>query len=440
METPRSDFVDHCDMHISQFPYETDGIIETRGAKNAALPMIMYSFIHDKCDITLENIPNIADVQSTLDLLEAMGGEYSFDREVGKLSITRGITCNQIPDDLIHKTRISVLLMSVLLAKFGSVLFPTEVGGCKIGTRKFDYHLDAFRSLGCDVNETQRHISIVKSENIQSKSIVAFPCQTTTGTENAMILASNCKSETIIENAHLRTEVLELISFMNQCGCNIAVENEKIIVNNVESQDVGRVIRIVRSDIEEALTYISLGYLTDSNLKVRFSSPYSFEEIDFIKEIAGDSFNHKGQWLEQNPFPQNERHDMVTLETGPYPKIGSDSQPILSALLLHMADRFRIIDHRFSDRFSHLEHFKAYNVSVKRVGDRADVQSPISRKNGNSVYELEAQNLRCAISALLTASYFQQPVIIRNAHYMQRGYSDIFEKMRSLGFKISILS
>jgi len=440
MNNSCSNFADRCDLYICNFPYNKFGIIETRGAKNAALPMIMYSFIHDTCDIRLGNVPDIADVQSTLDMLEAMGGQYEFDRKQGNLRITHGITHNQIPAELIRQTRISVLLMSILLAKFGSVLFPTEVGGCKIGTRNLDYHLDAFRSLGCDIHETVGCIRITQREDVPAKTTIAFPCPTTTGTANAIILASNTKSETTVENAHLRTEVLELISFMRQCGCDISIENGNIVVNDGTDQRIKHVSKTVRSDLEETLTYLSLGYVTDSTIKVQFSNPYTFEEISFMKELARGTLDQDGQGLMQHPFSPEQRHDMVTLETGPYPQIGSDSQPILSALLLHMAKKFRVVDHRFSDRFSHIEHFKAYNILVEKVENRVEVSSPRNRSDCNTVCELEAQNLRCAISALLTASYFQQPVLLRNAHYMQRGYSNIFENLETLGFTTSIVS
>lgn len=440
MKNPSTHFEDHCDLHISAFPEGMEADIETRGAKNAALPMIMYSFILDECDVTIENVPNIADVQSTLDLLEAMGGQFTFNREKGDLHITHGITCNRIPDDLVHKTRISVLLMSVLLAKYGTVLFPTEVGGCNFGARKFDYHLEAFRSLGCSVSETGRHISIVRKDENPIQPLVTFPQPTTTGTANAMFLAAHCGSTTKIENAHLRTEILELISFLNQCGNNIAIEGDTIVIHGAEARRTKNIIKTVRDDVEEALTYIALGYLTDSKLKVKFSNPYNFGEVNFLKEIAADTFHRENYHLTQSPISEEQRHDMVSMETGPYPKIGSDSQPILSALLLQMARKFRVIDNRFTDRFSYLDHFRAYNISVTKVGNRIDVVSPEGRIIGSEVHELEAQNLRCAINALLTASYFQQPIVIRNAHFMQRGYTDIFERMNTLGFKTSILT
>lgn len=420
-----------------------DLYLDTHGSKNCALPVMMYCFLKEgNSDLVLDNIPNIADVYQVLEAFKAMGGVAEYFSDKQELHVISGITSNYLPPEFIKETRISVLLMSVVLVKFGRVEFPKVVGGCSLGDRSYDYHLNAFKSLGCTVTETENsHVIVWSNPNVKNP-VVTFQQASTTGTENALLLANFAHSDVLIENAHLRPEITELIRFMNMLGANIEFKNGRIFVHPStplwQQQEDFRII----DDLEEALSKLVLACITGSSGTVRFDNPYPYQEIDTLVRLSRGAITRAGTVLQQKASSDRKKHYHVSIETAPYPGIGSDSQPIMAGYLLGEADLFTINETRFSSRFAYAEYLQAFGAKADINGNMLNVSSiprPETGVDRGDRVQLVSYDLRSAINAVLSSTFFRRRVEIEKAGLLQRGYADILKILDQFGFDYSII-
>jgi|GEM_PF-2569748 len=426
---------------IKRFPNSVNHInLSVNGSKNCALPILMYTFLlGEGNNIKIKNIPPITDIFYTLKMFKIMGGVFKYDRKNNELIVYRGIQKNTIPLDMLGKTRISVLLMSVMLVKFGNVFFPKKVGGCDLGLRPYDYHLAAFKKLGCSVKENSDGYLIVKNKAIRN-IILKFKKETTTGTENALFLANfNC-SNTVIKNTHNRPEILELVKFINKLGGNIKVTKNAIWVtkaqNKIENKNIQ--FRII-DDMEEALSYIALGIVTDSAVKLRFNNPYKYKEIEMLINISRGSLKKEGNFLIQAPYLFS-KHDFVKIVIGPYPGFGSDAQPIMASIFLKISRSFKIIDTRFLNRFQYSKYYDSFNIKYKKSDSFIKVLSTEPKKvirGSGDPKVLVGYDLRSTMSAVLTSLLLKEKVHILNADLVHRGYANFFRNLKKFKVKIT---
>lgn len=430
-------------MTIDEYPDpKKDLSFETHGSKNCALPVMMYCFLMEgNREISVDNIPNISDVHDVLEAFRIMGGVAEYSPEKQQLHVSSGITSDQIPTEFIQKTRISVLLMSIILVRFGKVEFPKEVGGCKLGDRNYDYHLNAFKALGCTVTETDESYVIIRSNTNVRNPVVTFPQASTTGTENALFLANFANQDVLIKDAHLRPEITELIRFMNMLGSNIEFGNDSILVHPAgpswQQQEDFHII----DDLEEALSKLALACITGSSATVQFNNNYQYQEIDTMVHLSLGEVTRNGSVLQQRPSSDRKKHSHVSIETAPYPGIGSDSQPIIAGYLLDRADSFSIKDTRFASRFAYAKYLEAFEAKVAVNSNTLNVSSiphpETGADNGDHV-NLVSYDLRSAMNAILSSAFFRRRVKIDKAGLLQRGYADILQTLDQLGFNYSI--
>jgi len=419
-----------------------DLYLDTHGSKNCALPVMMYCFLMEgNRDLLLDNIPDISDVNEVLEAFKEMGGIAEYFPDKQQLHVTSGITSNYLPLEFIKKTRISVLLMSVVLVKFGKVEFPKAVGGCSLGNRSYDYHLNAFKALGCTVTENEDSHVIVWSDPNVKNPVVTFPQASTTGTENALFLANFVHSDVMIEGAHLRPEITELIRFMNMLGANIEFKDGRIFVHpSTSSWQQQESFRII-DDMEEALSKLVLACVTGSSGIVKFDNPYPYQEIDILIRLSHGVIERAGSVLKQKPSSGHKKHSHVDIKTAPYPGVGSDSQPIIAGYLLGAADSFTINETRFSSRFAYAQYLRDFGARADVDGNTLNVSSipqPETGTDRGDRVKLISYDLRSAMNAVLSSAFFRRKVKIERAGLLQRGYADILETLDQFGVDYSI--
>lgn len=428
-------------LSIHQYP-RNDKVqtVDVKGSKNCALPIIMYCYLYyGDNPIVINNIPNTADVRHVLKMLSQMGGIYEYDKTTHVLAIKNGITTKNIPKEMLGKTRISVLMMSIMLIIYGEVFFPKKVGGCNLGNRNYDYHLQAFESMGCVVDEQVDAYHIVH-KNYTHNTLVSFPKETTTGTENALFFAAHATKHTRIQKCHLRPEIRELILFMNQLGANIVIEGEEVVVHGATKPEAydGFSFTII-DDMEEALSYITLGYATDSSYDIIFNNPYYYRELELLTMLGRGNFIRDYQVLHQRPFSTQYQQKHISITTHPYPFIGSDSQPILAVLLLLFANSFSITETRFNERFAYTQYFDIFGIDYELKNNILTVNSKTYTEiTDDTLYEIKAHDLRAGMHAVLLAAMLKKKIQLKNAHYLLRGYTDLYTSLKKLGFNITL--
>ncbi len=414
--------------------------ISVDGSKNCSLPIVMFCFLlQPNSNVSLSNVPLNKDVMSVLKLFSSMGGKYSYEQRTKELYITQGISFFKIDSDLLSQTRISVLLMSILLIKQGEVCFPTKVGGCLLGDRSFDLHLEAFKRMGCKVTQTACSYEI-KWIRRPISSTINFPIATTTGTENVLIFAAFSGQFVTINNAHLKPEILELISFMRKFGLRINCDCKKGIIEvrpKAFSSSKQVNFRII-DDADQALAYSTLGYMCELPLTINFENNYYYKDFQLLSHSVHGNFKRLGNKLHQTPSSNRTRHRHMKLVTGKYPEIGSDSQPVFAALFLKTTNRFTIEDHRFQDRFAYSKYFDRMRISYKKTQNSIEVfprpPSAINREM-KETYMFNAYDLRSGIHALILTAYLKRPVIIRGATILERGYANLYDILDQLNFR-----
>ncbi len=415
--------------------------IKLHGSKNCALAVVMYTFLVGKGNhIIIRNVPPITDVINTLEIFEEMGGTFRYEKDKNRLVVFEGIKTYKIPRHLLGKTRISLLLMSIILVRYGKVIFPKKVGGCNLGHRPYDYHLEAFKKLGCIVEENSKNYIIVKSKFVKNK-IISFKQETTTGTENAIFLANFNSENILIKKAHQRPEILELVKFMNRLGGDIHIEKDVILLKKAQKVIENKKITFtIIDDLEEALSYVALGFITDSSLNLQFKNPYDYNEIKTLINLSKGSLKRKGNLLIQTPYSLP-KHKFVEIITGAYPGFSSDAQPIMAAILLKVSESFKITETRFIERFKYSEYFDEFGIKNRKTATSisviSDMQILDSFNKNMSYHKLVSYDLRSAMSAFLIASIVRRKVIILNTDLILRGYVDFFKVLEKLKFKIS---
>lgn len=409
--------------------------IKVHGSKNCVLPIIMYTFLlGQNNEIKIKNIPPITDVRNTLKLFATMGGVFEYNEEKNELIVKGGIKSSQIPIRYLKKNRIVILLMSILLVKFGKVEFPEETGGCNLGGRPYDYHLKAFEQLGCSVIRNRKGY-LIKKDYFPQKAIVNFIKETTTGTENALFLANfNC-GKTIIKKAHLRPEIMELIKFMNKLGSDIEIKDDNILINNNQTAINNKEVTFtIIDDMEEALSYVALGFATDSFFKIYFNNPYRYKELEIITELSQGSLILKENLIIQKPYIAK-KHRFVEITTGPYPGLSSDAQPIMAALLLVMSESFQINEKRFKGRFKYFEYFESFKIDCEHNEDFIKVNSTAIEPSDQN-HDLIAYDLRTAMNSILIASLTRRKITLIGSEIILRGYTNFFDTLKDLGFEL----
>lgn len=413
--------------------------VKVHGSKNGALAVVMYTFLLGKGNvIRITNVPYITDIVHTLEMFKEMGGKFRYSKNKNELTVFEGIKNCKISSRLLNKTRASVLLMSIVLVKYGSVSFPKKVGGCNLGHRPYDYHLDAFKKLGCVIDENNDNYTIKKNKIVKNVT-VNFKNKTTTGTENALFLANFNSKNIIINKAHLRPEVLELIKFINALGGSIGIRKKSIFINETQGRiENKRVTFRIIDDLEEALSYIAIGFITDSTLKIQFNNSYKYKEIQTLINLSHGSLKKKGCYLIQTPYVAC-KHKFVKIITAAYPGFGSDAQPIMASILLKISESFKIIDTRFKNRFKYSAYFEEFGIKSKKTSKYLYVPSTQQRGRvfeQKNYHVLTAYDLRSGMNAILTASISRRKAIILNADLVFRGHDNFFEFLRKLKFKI----
>jgi len=403
------------------------GTIRVSGAKNAALPCMAAALLTDE-PVILENIPQVRDIQTTRNLLSAMGAEVELG--YGRAHHRTTIHCQTlaIPEasyELVKTMRASTLVLGPLVARCGHARVSLP-GGCAIGSRPIDQHIKGLERLGAKI--TQDHGYIAATANRLKGAEDVFDKITVTGTEDLLMAATLAEGETILENCAREPEVADLADLLNKMGAKIDGAGTPTIRVKGVSRLKGARHRIIPDRIE-AGTFIIAGAMTGGDLNVAGCEPSHLATLLGKLHEAGvktksnpDSVRVMGD----NPFTAS---DLTTEE---YPGFPTDCQAQYMALATQAEGTAIITENIFENRFMHAQELVRMGANIKVEGRRAVVRG----KTPLSAAAVLASDLRASASLVLAALVADGETIIDRVYHIDRGYENIEEKLRGVGAQI----
>jgi len=403
------------------------GTIRVSGAKNAALPCMAAALLTDE-PVILENIPQVRDIETTRNLLAAMGAEVELG--YGRAQHRTTIHCKTLaaPEasyELVKTMRASTLVLGPLVARCGHARVSLP-GGCAIGSRPIDLHIKGLERLGAKITQDHGYVEAT-TQRLKGAEIV-FDKITVTGTEDLLMAATLAEGETIMRNCACEPEVADLAALLNKMGAKIEGAGTSTIRVRGVTKLHGARHRIIPDRIE-AGTFIIAAVLTAGDLNISGCDPQhlgalmaKLAEVGVKSKQNSDSVRVMGD----NPLTAS---DMVTEE---YPGFPTDMQAQFMALATQAEGTSIITENIFENRFMHAQELTRMGANIKIEGRRAIVRgrSPLSAA------AVLASDLRASASLVLAALVADGETIIDRVYHFDRGYENIEEKLRGVGAQI----
>lgn len=401
------------------------GDIEVSSAKNSILPIIAATILCDDVCI-IENFPMLEDVLVICDVLKSLNVKVKFDHDNSILSIDgKNMNSLNLSEELIRKMRASFLVLGPLLARFGKarVYMP---GGCNIGLRPIDLHLKGLAALGANISIIDGCVEISAKKLTGSTIYLDFP--SVGATENLIMAATLAEGITIIENAAKEPEIIDLCVFINGMGGDIeGAGTPRIIVNGVKKLRGIRYIPIY--DRIEAGTYMALAAITKSKININGINEEHLRPITSKFYEMGLDINFNG-----NSVFVNGDLDLkpINLKTTPHPGFPTDMQPQFMSLLSIVSGTSTIVETIFENRFMHVMELRRMGADIS-VYDRVAVINGVKKFSPSRV---KATDLRAGAALILSALSCNGESEITDIYHIDRGYSQIENKLRKINAKI----
>lgn len=412
-----------------------NGTVRISGSKNASLPIMCASLLPSGT-VTLTNIPEIKDVYSLLKLLHECGATTKFYNN------TLSISCPKIKRDThdkimlnriegYKKIRHSILLVGALLTKYKEVYFDMP-GGCKIGDRPIDLHITGFESLGVQCKIIDDKTIMMSCPNGLMGNEISLKFPSVGATENLLIASVLADGSTIIKNAAIEPEIINLIDFLNAIGAKIKVTGgNKIIVDGVDILN-GETTHNIIPDRIEAETFITMGAITRGDITIENVEPKHLESpINAFKDAGIDlDINKNSIHLD---FVDGLRP--VDICTRPYPGFPTDLQPLFTTLMTQAGGPSLIEEKIFDSRFSYLNELKKMGAQFDIISNRKIIVKGRSNLSGTDVFMGDIRGGAAILTGALVAKGKSE---IHNPFHLYRGYEKIETKLRNLGVRLKV--
>ena len=400
------------------------GVLKISGSKNASLPILAASLLSKK-KIELINLPQVKDIKTMLTLLESLGSRV---KKNGKKTIIDNINQKKTEANynIVRLMRGSFLVLGPLLAKFGKAKVSSP-GGCSIGVRPIDIHLNALTKLGVKIKIVDGYVIANAPQGLKGAKI-RFPKISVGATENLIIAASLAKGTTILKNCAIEPEIKDLTNFLLKIGCNVKWISKRSI-RIVGVNEINEATYSVMFDRIEAGTYLIAAAVTEGNLKIRNVIPNILKsEIKILRKI-GSKIKIKKNEIH---IEGNKNIKSVNIKTAPWPGLATDLQAQIMVLLCRANKKSTIQENIFENRFMHVSELNRMGAKISIVGNRALIK-------GNTKFapaELMATDLRASVSLILAALSAKGKSVINRIYHLDRGYENIEKKLKKVGAQI----
>lgn len=404
---------------------------ETRiaGAKNAALPILAATLLAEG-PVVLSNVPHLNDVTTTISLLGHMGMDLEIDERMRVRSNTASINSFTAPYELVKTMRASILVLGPLLARYGeaNVSLP---GGCAIGSRPVNLHIEGLQAMGADICVENGYIK-ARAKRLKGARLRPEPV-TVTGTENLLMAAVLAQGQTLIENAAREPEVVDLANFLNAMGARISgAGTDTLIIEGVDR--LRGVEHNILPDRIETGTFLVAGAISRGRVKLHNTDPSLLGAVlDKLRE-AGATITTGPDWIDLDM--EGRRPRAVDISTAPYPDFPTDMQAQFVAMNTVAEGESRIEENVFENRFMHIPELQRMGAQIQTHGHVATCQG-VERLTGAQVM---ATDLRASASLVIAGLVADGETLVDRIYHIDRGYENIEEKMTALGAKIRRVS
>lgn len=406
------------------------GEIYASGAKNSALPILAASLLADS-PLKVGNLPHLNDVTTMLELLGSMGVDVMLSDEMEVQVDTSSINNLNARYELVKTMRASILVLGPLLAKFqkATVALP---GGCAIGSRPVNLHIDAMRAMGAQIDIEDGNIKASVKGRLQGAKIIFEPVSVT-GTENVLMAASLAEGETIIENAAREPEVLDLANCLKAMGAKIeGAGTDQIKITGVDNLE-GAAFSVMPDRVEVG-TYLTAVAMTGGQVKIKSAKPEYLSSVISKLEQTGSVIHTGEDWVEI--IMDEDKPEAISLTTGPYPSFPTDMQAQFVSLNAIAKGNSTVTETVFENRFMHVQEIARMGGNISLKGNTAVIEG-IDRLNGAPVM---ATDLRASASLVLAGLVADGATTIDRIYHIDRGYERIEEKLKMLGADIERIS
>jgi UDP-N-acetylglucosamine 1-carboxyvinyltransferase len=401
------------------------GNVRISGAKNAVLPILAATLLSDS-PATIENVPHLHDVTTTVELLGCMGVMVSVDE---KLSVE--VDCSSIenytaPYHLVKTMRSSILVLGPLLARFGEAEVSLP-GGCAIGSRPVDLHIKGLQDMGAEIDVSNGYIH-ARAKRLKGARLV-MDIVTVTGTENLMMAAALADGTTVIENAAREPEVVDLANFIIAMGGKITgAGTDTITIEGVEKLH-GTRYRVLPDRIETG-TFLVAAAITGGSITVKDTDPKLLDAVIDKLRDAGAKVEAGDDWITLDM--EGKRPKAVSVRTAPYPAFPTDMQAQFAALNTVAEGTATVVETVFENRFMHVQELKRMGADIEIEGNTAIIRGVDALTSA----PVMATDLRASASLIIAGLVASGETEVQRIYHIDRGYENIEEKLALLGAKI----
>ena len=415
------------DKFIVKGPCKIKGEISISGSKNAALPILASTILFEK-EVIIKNLPRVKDIDTMIKLLKSLGSEIKFNKNRKIIKITKKKKQNFFASySLVRTMRAGILVLGALVAKHQKSITSLP-GGCLIGARPVNYHLNALKKLGMKYDIKKGYIHAHTKEKLKGAKI-RFSKISVGATENTIIAACLANGITILRNCAIEPEIIDLINFLKSGGAKIKFIGKRTVkiegIKSLESTSYS-----VMSDRIETGTFCVAACLTGGNLKINNFDPKIIKtELSLLKKVGAKIKASKKQIHISGPKKMKNLTNLVTKE---YPNFPTDLQAQFMVLLCKAKGKSSITESIFENRFMHVAELRRLGAEILIKKNKAF----ISGDTNFQAAELMSSDLRASVALVLAAIVATGSSTINRIYHLDRGYENIENKLRKVGVNI----
>ena len=401
------------------------GTIKCAGAKNAALPMIAATILSSE-NVILKNLPYLQDITTMFELLGSMGAKIVLNENMDFDISSNNLDDTEARYELVKTMRASILVLGPLVARYGRARIALP-GGCAIGSRPVNFHLDALEQLGAKIILRNGYIEATANELVGTK--IKFDGITVTGTENIMMAACLAKGTTYLTNVAKEPEIEDLANLLNAMGADVqGAGTDEIVINGVSN--LNGTSFSIPADRIEAGTYLVAAAVTKGNVNVDGINPERLSKVIQKLEESGADISMTNNSIALSM--ENSELKPVDITTAPFPEFPTDMQAQFSVMNAIANGTSNIYETVFENRFMHIQELNRMGCDIEINGNQAVI------KGVKSLYgaEVMATDLRASASLILAGLCAEGQTTVSRIYHIDRGYERIEEKLNYLGAEI----
>ncbi len=405
-----------------------EGSVCISGSKNAVLPILASTIVTKKRSV-IHNCPKLSDVASTIRILQYLGCNVAYDE--GTLVVDAKESCvKDVPGDLMGALRSSVIFLGAFIADKGEGNLPFP-GGCELGKRPIDIHIDVLRKMGAEIKENDGSLDFKYNKLKGGEYTLAFP--SIGATENIILASLAAEEDVVIKNAASEPEIKSLASFLNRAGAEIeGAGTQRIVIK--KDKNFRDCEYTVISDRIEAATYMAVAAVTGSTLTLKNAPSDDIKSTVNAFCSTGCEVLVKDDELTVIAPRKLKAVDMIS--TAPYPGFPTDAQPVITASLINSRGTSLIVENIFERRFNHVPELRKLGADINVFGNTMKIRGNLEEMCGGTVV---AGDLRAGASLIVAGLGIKEKVVVEDSHHIIRGYENIVPKLNGIGAEIKIV-